>query len=217
MKLRGMCAKALNYAGYAFPAEGLGPGKRVVMWVRGCRRGCVGCVAPDLQTPGQPTPIDDIVEQLAPALARADGLSISGGEPFDQAEALSCLLDRLRARTVVEVLVYSGYLYEELMKRDDASRELLRRLDLLVDGPFLQDEPNTLQWRGSDNQRVLLLSQQAQQYQEIKDTLMPERRPLHIYQITPGHYRLIGIPRRGDLLAFQQQMAARGFEVRSKE
>jgi anaerobic ribonucleoside-triphosphate reductase activating protein len=203
-----MPTSLLDYAGYACPVEGLGPGKRLILWVRGCGRRCPGCIAPEMWEPGEALPIEPLARELLPQLAGVTGLTISGGEPFDQAEALCALLDRLRAEQDVEVMSYTGYLIEELRAGGGAAAALLDRLDLLVDGPFIETEPNTLQWRGSDNQRLHLLSPRAQHYIGQESQPMAEPRPLQVQMVTPVSYRVIGIPRRGDLAAYRTAMAA---------
>ncbi len=208
-----MCLPQLDYAGYACPVEGLGPGKRLILWVRGCDRRCPGCIAPELWDAGDPQPLEPLAQALRPLLAEVDGLSISGGEPFDQAVALAALIDLLRADADVEVLVYTGYRLDEL-RTMPAMAPLLDRVDLLVDGPFLEGEGNTLQWRGSDNQRVLLLSDRARRYAGSENQPMPEPRPLQLQLLTPTSYRVIGIPRRGDVDAYHAAMSARGVEVK---
>jgi anaerobic ribonucleoside-triphosphate reductase activating protein len=204
----------LDYAGCAAPVEGLGPGKRAVIWVRGCDRRCAGCIAPELWEPGDSTPVDEIAAVLLPLLDSVDGLTISGGEPFAQAPALRALLAVLRAQREVEVLVYSGYQREELVAQGGAAAALLEEIDILIDGAFLADAPNTLQWRGSDNQRVHLLSTRAQRYRGATEQSMPDQRPLRVQMTGPTRYRIIGIPRRGDLALYRAMLAARGLEVR---
>lgn len=208
------CPDVLDYAGYACPVEGLGPGRRLILWVRGCPRRCPGCIAPEMQEPGETTPVAAIAAEIGPRLEGLDGLSISGGEPFEQPGALAALIDHLRREREVEVLVYTGYLLEELQARGEETAALLARLDLLIDGPYLESTPNTRQWRGSDNQRVHLLSPRAQRYAGMTDLPMPEERTLQLQMLTPTRYRVIGIPRRGDLPRYRALMALRGVEVR---
>ena len=203
----------LDYAGHAYPVQGLGPGQRLVIWVRGCRRQCTDCMTPELWLPGTPAPVAAIAAELQPLLGAADGLTISGGEPFEQASALCELLDLLRHERSLEILAYSGYLIEELAQGDPSSRALLSRLDLLIDGPFIEAMPNTLQWRGSDNQRVHLLSARAQRYAGELQTPMTEPRPLQVQMLPAGRCRLIGIPRRGDLAALARQGILRSSDV----
>jgi len=204
----------LDYAGCAYPVEGLGPGKRLALWVRGCPRRCEGCIAPELQEPGVPQPVESVIAELLPWLPGAEGLTISGGEPFEQAAALTELIAGVRAQRDIEVLVFTGYLLEELTALDAAKRDLLAQIDLLIDGPFVQSAPNTLQWRGSDNQRVHLLSARAQRYAACADQPMPAQRPLQVQMLGATRFRIIGIPRRGDVDAYRTAMAARGLEVK---
>ncbi len=202
----------LDYAGYAFPVEGLGPGRRLVIWVRGCSRRCAGCMTPELWQSASPTPVTDIANELLPFLQKVDGLTISGGEPFEQPDALCALLDSLRRENNVETLLYSGYLLEEISSGDQAARELLSRLDLLIDGPYIASCSNVLQWRGSDNQRLHLLSTRAQHFAEEQNKPMADPRPLQLQMLSAASCRIIGIPRRGDVDA----LLAQGIKLRSE-
>ena len=114
---------------------------------------------------------------------------------------------------ILKTLIYTGYRLEELPALGESAVRLLRQIDLLIDGPFRDDELNTLQWRGSDNQRVHLLSARAQRHAAEVSRPMPERRPLQVQMLSGARYRLIGIPCRGDLTAYRAAMAARGLEV----
>ncbi|OPZ85657.1 MAG: anaerobic ribonucleotide reductase-activating protein [bacterium ADurb.Bin429] len=201
-----MSTSLLDYAGYACPVEGLGPGRRCIIWVRGCHRHCPGCVAPEMWETGEALSIEPLARELLPRLAGVDGLTISGGEPFNQTAALCALIDRLREELDVEVLVYTGFLLEELRAGGGDAAALLDRLDILIDGPFMEGEPNTLQWRGSDNQRVHLLSPRARRHAGQENLPMREPRPLQVQMVTPVSFRVIGIPRRGDVAAYRQAM-----------
>lgn len=216
-KLPREAEERLDLAGHAFPVEGLGPGRRLAIWVRGCGIGCPGCMTPELWDNGDAEThfaVSHVAEVLGLLLDSADGLTISGGEPMDQPRALSALLRLLRRERDVEVLVYSGYSLEDLQLRGGDTRELLEAVDLLIDRPFAHTAPNSRQWRGSDNQRVHLLSQRAQKYAEVKDAPMPEQRQLQLQILGAARYRIIGIPKRGDLAAYRAAMQARGLAVR---
>jgi anaerobic ribonucleoside-triphosphate reductase activating protein len=84
------------------------------------------------------------------------GVTFSGGEPFCQAEALVPLAKTLKSRNL-HLMIYTGYLYEQLQQKEDpAVQKLLELADVLVDGPFILEQRNlTLQYRGSENQRVI--------------------------------------------------------------
>lgn len=137
----------------------LGPGSRYVVWVQGCGIGCRECVSP------QWIPVDHRqgrdVAGLADEIAgrAADGLTISGGEPFAQAEAVAELVAAVRARRDLSVLSYTGYTLEHLRAHGSpAQHRLLADLDLLVDGPYLAHRQAALRWRGSANQRLHFLT-----------------------------------------------------------
>ena len=204
---------SLDFAGYAHPVEGLGPGKRLIIWLRGCTRRCPGCLSPEHWEPGTPIPTAAVATELAPLLLSVDGFTISGGEPFTQAAELCELIDQLRETADLEVLVYTGYLLEELQQQGGDAAALLQRIDLLIDGPYRQELPNTLQWRGSDNQRVHLLSAAAQRYAGQTEQLMPEHRPLQVQMLTASSYRIIGIPHRDTLEKYRQLLHERGMTV----
>lgn len=211
----------LDMADFAHPVEGLGPGKRLILWVRGCPLACPGCMTPefwDNGASGTHKEVSEVVTQLAPLLRNLDGLSLSGGEPTLQSAALTQLIRQLRMQDGLqdlEVLSYSGFTVEELVERGEDVAAYLGELDILVDGRFEQSAGNTKQWRGSDNQRIHLLSERAQiKYSDIADALMPEDRPLQLQMLGANGYRLIGIPRRGDLAAYRAALGQVGIKAR---
>ncbi|GAA0460246.1 hypothetical protein Ade02nite_14470 [Paractinoplanes deccanensis] len=137
----------------------LGPGSRYVVWVQGCGIGCAGCVSP------QWIPVDHSrardVAGLADDIAgrAADGLTISGGEPFAQADAVAALIAAVRERRDLSVMSYTGYTLEHLRAHGSPGQHrLLGSLDLLVDGPYLAHRQAALRWRGSANQRLHFLT-----------------------------------------------------------
>lgn len=224
----------IDYSGYATGVEGLGPGKRTVIWLRGCNIGCPGCMTSELWSNGTERPILDLADRIVPLLAVADGLTLSGGEPFDQAGAAAHLIEVLRCSLPeLETLVYTGYTLERLRSYADGtclpprkmpksrrpSRDevtsFLKCIDMLMDGPFNEKAPNTLQWRGSDNQRLHVLSSRANRFVGEPELPMPEQRNLHVQMLQGNRYRIIGIPRRGDLAKLRLAMATRGFVIDS--
>jgi len=139
----------------------LGPGERAVVVVQGCHLRCAGCIAEATHAldGGEEIGVEELGARLA-ALDGIDGVTFTGGEPFLQAPALSRLLDRLRrARPELSAMSFSGYRIEWLRaKGSPAQRGLLRRLDVLVDGPYVRRLHADLLWRGSSNQRIHALS-----------------------------------------------------------
>jgi anaerobic ribonucleoside-triphosphate reductase activating protein len=142
-----------------------GPGARWVLWTQGCSLRCTDrCLNPqflDLRG-GWLYSIEQVLQRLdqvrqdSPGL---EGVTFLGGEPFDQALPLTRVAQGARARGL-SVLVYSGWTWEALWQRGPGPcRDLFEACDLLIDGPFLPEEFSPeLRWRGSRNQRLILLS-----------------------------------------------------------
>lgn len=140
-----------------YPVTALGPGNRLAFWVSGCSRHCERCASPFLwqQKPEQAIPLPRLLSIVTRLLRdkKPDGLTITGGEPFDQALALSALLQQLPEKPD-DILIYSGYSREELLQ-DPEKKALLAQVGVLIDGPYL-DSQNTpdIVLRGSRNQRI---------------------------------------------------------------
>jgi anaerobic ribonucleoside-triphosphate reductase activating protein len=104
-------------------------------------------------------PIEQLQRRILAIRMPLDGITLTGGEPVDQAKALSGLLDQLYTeRPDWNTLLYSGYTLEEILGRDEPARRLLRLTDILVDGPFQKDVPASHSLAGSGNQQVHYLS-----------------------------------------------------------
>jgi anaerobic ribonucleoside-triphosphate reductase activating protein len=143
-----------------------------VIWVQGCPLRCPGCIAPEGLSFDGGTAID--VAELAgwlSLLPGIEGVTLSGGEPFAQAESLALLLDEARAlRPGLTAMSYSGLTIEALRRGSAAQRGLLERLDLLVDGPYQRARHGDLRWRGSANQRLIPLTPRYQDVLSQPDT-----------------------------------------------
>ncbi len=141
-----------------------GPGVRVSLFVSGCTHRCPGCfneVAWDFAY-GQPftrQTEDAILEMLRPSYIR--GLTLLGGEPFEpqnQGPIVELLRRVKKELPEKSIWAFSGYLFDKdiLSGRLGDTREYLRYLDVLVDGPFIRERKNlALRFRGSDNQRLI--------------------------------------------------------------
>lgn len=134
-----------------------GPGFRFAVFVQGCPHNCPGCHNPQTHPfqGGRAMSVEEIFEKFKrnPMLK---GVTLSGGEPFCQAGPLARLA-KLVHEACKDVVVYTGYTYEELAaSRDPAVQALLSEADLLVDGPFIEAQRDIeLQFRGSGNQRLI--------------------------------------------------------------
>ncbi len=136
-----------------------GPGFRYTAFTQGCRHNCKGCHNPQTHdfSGGYDVDTDDLLaEMLEDPLIR--GMTFSGGDPFEQPAPLADLA-RKAHEAGKDVMVYTGYTYEQLLARaqeDPATDALLRQTDILIDGPFILERRNVeLRFRGSDNQRVI--------------------------------------------------------------
>lgn len=136
-----------------------GPGLRYVIFTQGCPHHCEGCHNPDTHDfgGGRLTDTDALFEECVEnPLTR--GVTFSGGEPFCQAEPLAELAERFKARGL-HLMAYSGWTYEQLVKKGEsepAVEKLLSLLDILVDGRFeLEKRSLLLKYRGSENQRLI--------------------------------------------------------------
>lgn len=136
-----------------------GPGCRAVMWVQGCPKRCSGCWNPDFLSSqgGTVWTVAQALEKLTQSDA-IEGITLLGGEPFTQAEALSNLCVQIRQRGL-SVMAYSGWTLAELTRMGSPQTDLLVECDLLVDGEFVVDEAAPLLWRGSRNQQIHFLTE----------------------------------------------------------
>ena len=135
------------------------PGFRFTLFVQGCGHNCPGCHNPQTHdyAGGRECSAEEVIKAML-SNPLTDGLTLSGGEPFDQAE--SCFkIARAAKNAGLNVWAYSGYTFEQLLekgKSDVHVKDLLSILDILVDGPFLLDQRSlALNWRGSKNQRII--------------------------------------------------------------
>ena len=133
-----------------------GPGARFVVWVQGCTLGCAGCFNPATHEAGGPAiDVADLATQLA-ATPNIEGVSLSGGEPLQQAEAAAELLAAARALGL-STLAFSGYTLEEIRALPHGPA-VLAQLDVLIDGRYVASERLATGLRGSANQRIHLLT-----------------------------------------------------------
>lgn len=150
----------LQVAGFLDHSTVNGIGFRSVIFLSGCHHNCDDCHNGEMQDPlyGETLSSDIIYHRILKNKALIDGVTLSGGEPFEQAEALYGLLAALRKQKL-SIWCYTGYLYENLLK-DPEKAKLLPLIDVLVDGPFIVDyKDESLLYRGSSNQRFLKLHQ----------------------------------------------------------
>lgn len=152
-----------------------GPGARFVVWFQGCTLGCAGCFNPTTHEPagGRTVAIDELVAELTRAAPGIEGVSLSGGEPLQQAEAARAVLDAARALGL-STLAFSGYTIDEI-RALPAGPAVLDRLDVLIDGRYVARERLAIGLRGSANQRIQLLTGRYTR-RDVEDTPVAEVR-----------------------------------------
>ena len=146
----------LNLAGIQTDSIVDGPGIRTTFFCQGCPHHCEGCHNPETWPFAGGTPMDtDAMVRIVASNPLCKGVTFSGGEPFAQAEGFLELAKALKTLGY-EVASYSGYTFEALLNGSPAQRQLLEQIDVLIDGPFRQEEKSLeLAFRGSNNQRIL--------------------------------------------------------------
>ena len=153
----------MNIARILYPVEVLGPGKRVGIWLRGCTHHCIGCSNPELweTDPGAEITVDSAFELIQNALINkpVDGFVVTGGDPFFQSTELAKFLPLLK-KISDDILVYTGYTYEELMAiGSDDINSCLQNISVLIDGRYIEDLNNGAILRGSSNQKIIVLQE----------------------------------------------------------
>lgn len=132
-----------------------GPGFRTAVYAAGCRHACPGCHNPESWSfrNGREVEIEDIAEQiLSDPFAH---VTFTGGDPMYQPEAFAQLARIIRKKSHKNIWCYTGFLFEELLE-NESQKALLREIDVLVDGPFIQAlRKEELPFRGSSNQRLI--------------------------------------------------------------
>lgn len=175
--------------------EALGPYRRCAFWVQGCTRRCPGCISPDAQSldGGVLVEVEQLAQQIS-QLSSVEGITISGGEPFLQQSALCELIDLVRKRRDLGVIVYTGLLYSEI-----AESPLAQRCDLIIDGEYVEKLNDDRSLRGSSNQNIICISDR---YRSVVDSYYgcPGRRIEFIQR--NGRFDMVGIPSKSITYTF---------------
>lgn len=176
--------------------EAEGPGRRFALWFQGCPLRCPGCCNPEFLpfTGGTAFPISAIIQQMQAARdhLQIEGISLLGGEPMAHAEVAAPIAEAAQALGL-SVMVYTGYTLEDLQGREDpAIAAFIALTDLLVDGPYVREQPESLRrWIGSTNQRIHFLTARY----DPADPCWQQRNTLEI-RVTRGEVSVNGFPAR---------------------
>lgn len=137
----------------------LGPGVRSVIWFHGCTRRCPGCIAETMnQTATYETVSPELLANWVLQQTGIEGITLSGGEPFQQPSAeMELFLSLVKQNSDLSVICYTGYIWEELVV--DGKQNILQYIDVLIDGAYIQKLDIGQRWRGSENQLFHFLTE----------------------------------------------------------
>lgn len=149
----------LNLSGLLMRSAANGPGIRAVVWVQGCPIRCKGCFnkASWSFSPNHVLPAGELAAKIL-SVGDIQGVTFSGGEPFAQARPLAWVAEQVR-ESGLDVITYSGYTWDQLTSRHDPSwDQLVRATDLLIVGPYRNQDACATPLMGSSNQQVIDLT-----------------------------------------------------------
>jgi anaerobic ribonucleoside-triphosphate reductase activating protein len=185
-----MSAPRLQVAQIVPSTEAEGPGRRFALWFQGCPLRCPGCCNPEFIpfAGGEAMTLADVVRSLE-AASEVEGITLLGGEPLAHASGAAALAKAARARGLT-VMVFTGYLLEDARGMSRAVDDLLAHTDILVDGPYVRELPDTARrWIGSTNQRIHFLTGRYR----ADDPCWRERNTLEI-RVRGGEISVNGFP-----------------------
>jgi len=188
--------RAVNYV------ETLGPGKRLCVWVNGCSRRCVGCVSARLQRIDESTEVQIEEYFLGYNLQQTDGVTVSGGEPFEQIDELYKLVRYFRRRGVRDILVYTGFTLQELREMNSEKIEgILNNISVLIDGPYIEKlDGGAGNLKGSDNQQIYYLDETLREKYEKYLSQERKMQEIEMANVLLG----VGIPDREYIEQFNE-------------
>ncbi len=179
-----------------YPVTALGPGKRVGLWLQGCSIKCEGCISADTWVSGiNLVDITEVFDLLDEWLPDSDGITITGGEPFDQPAQLEKILKHSKKYHHITTFVYSGYSVERLSVE---LQQLKGQIDLLMADPLDITQSQKKALRGSDNQRLVPLTELGVAMVKAIDSA--EAEDMNLNFVFDGDTAwFAGVPKRGDI------------------
>jgi len=178
----------------AYPVKVLGPGERIGLWTQGCTLACSGCMSMhtwDFDEKKHMS-IDDIVSKVR--TFNADSITISGGEPFQQPNLL-VLLKALKRAGIEDIMLYSGYRETYIRKHFS---DCLPYIDVLVCEPFIDGDESEAIYKGSENQRMIILNDALLSKYESYAKKSKEKRLQKFNDV------IVGIPYQRDIKALYE-------------
>ena len=147
----------MRIGGMWYPVLTLGYGNRLGIWFQGCEKHCRNCISPEFRSKedGEILHLAEIKKIIRCDCGKIDGLTISGGEPFDQPEGLMLLVEWFAEEFNDDILIFTGYTLDELYeKKSSTIKRILNTISVLVDGEYMEELNSGIGLRGSTNQKI---------------------------------------------------------------
>lgn len=194
-----------------YPIYNLGVGKRIGIWVQGCNLGCKGCVNQVLwnKEGGSSITVPEVFNCLVPLFDDYDGITISGGEPFQQYPQMIAFLHLIKTKTKLSIHCFTGYYLEELYDLFP-DRLFLKYIDTLIDGRYVENEHDNNHTRGSLNQSVYTIKDGIPL---INDSYKASKK----WSLSIDEHNSIymaGIPARNELQNISNELNKSGFQIK---
>jgi len=181
-------SETLRVHGVAPASLSNGPGKRFTIWLQGCGLSCPGCFNPETHdaSGGQVISTEDLARRIETAAPELRGISITGGEPLEQAKPLGHFLHRVRSRTELDIILFTGFSPDEIESMPEA-KKTTDLADLVIAGRYDASRRLAHGLLGSSNQ-VMLFQNERFNSSELDD--LPEA---EIILEPDGHIVVTGI------------------------
>jgi anaerobic ribonucleoside-triphosphate reductase activating protein len=192
----------LNIAEICTATQTLGPGQRFAIWVQGCCFNCQNCISPDWIPMIKGNLMEPkLLANMVLSTPNTEGITVSGGEPMLQAEALFELFTFLRQEQDISIICFTGFTLEQLRSKCDRNIEqVLNMIDVLIDGQYVSKLNDNKGWRGSSNQVVHFLSSR---YLSQANLFLERERNVEIHLRNEAAL-MIGIPPHNFQRAFEE-------------
>ncbi len=181
-----------------------GPGRRCVIWVKGCRKRCPGCWNTEYLGFGKgkwsytSDELFDAVKRISGNFKDIEGVTLSGGEPFEQSRELAEAA-YLFKKNDLSVMSYSGFTLNDIHDKGRPFTDLLSQLDILVDGEYRHELHCDRMWRSSTNQQIHFLTER---YRHLLGLVDNEIREFEV-TLSSDHMMLTGFPEHVMLGSFK--------------
>ncbi len=192
-----------------YPVYNLGEGKRIGIWVQGCNLACKGCVNKTLwtNTGGKSISVVDVFNWVVSIKNDFDGITISGGEPFQQYEQLIVFLHLIKTKTNLTVHCFSGYYLNELQEQFP-DKLFFKYIDTLVDGRYIEEQHENSNIKGSANQSVYRIIDEV----PVKQRKTRASKKWSLNVSSENEIYMSGIPKKNELKTLCNELAEVGIQ-----